>query len=87
MLIFRGAGVIFPDRIRDKQIIVEKGKIIDICDRFDAEGAEVVDCRGLYLSPGFIDLHVHGGGGYSAMSGRVDDVLRMCAAHAPGFAT
>ena len=25
---------------------------------------QIVDAKGLYLSPGFIDLHVHGGGGY-----------------------
>jgi len=28
-------------------------------------GAEVTDARGLTIVPGFIDLHVHGGGGYS----------------------
>ncbi|PPF19506.1 MULTISPECIES: N-acetylglucosamine-6-phosphate deacetylase [unclassified Rathayibacter] len=29
-----------------------------------AEGAELHDARGLTAVPGFIDLHVHGGGGY-----------------------
>ena len=31
-------------------------------------GAEVVDLPGLTLAPGFIDLHVHGGGGFSLAS-------------------
>ena len=28
-------------------------------------GADVVDAAGAVLTPGFIDLHVHGGGGFS----------------------
>jgi len=26
------------------------------------EGAEVIDAKGLYVGPGFVDIHVHGGG-------------------------
>lgn len=29
------------------------------------EGAKVIDAGGKYVGPGFVDLHVHGGGGYS----------------------
>ena len=29
------------------------------------EGAKVIDAKGKYVGPGFVDLHVHGGGGYS----------------------
>jgi N-acetylglucosamine-6-phosphate deacetylase len=30
-----------------------------------SEGAEIIDANGKYVGPGFVDLHVHGGGGYS----------------------
>ncbi len=29
--------------------------------------AQVIDVMGDYICPGFIDLHLHGGGGYSFM--------------------
>ena len=42
---------------------------------------KVIDGKELYLSPGFIDIHVHGGGGYSAMSDDSADIIKMCEAH------
>ncbi len=45
-----------------------------------AEGAEVVDAAGLTLVPGFVDLHVHGGGGHAHEEGP-DAILAAIAAH------
>ena len=45
-----------------------------------AEGAEVVDASGLMLVPGFVDLHVHGGGGHAHEEGPAA-VLAAIAAH------
>ena len=33
------------------------------------EGCEVIDARGLYVSPGFVDIHIHGYGGADASDG------------------
>ena len=82
MIFYKNAKVIFPDKIRDKVVAVNEGKIVDICDSFEpAEGDRVDDCEGLYLSPGFIDIHVHGGGQKSAMSENPDDIVKMAQAH------
>ncbi len=43
--------------------------------------AEVVDARGGYLSPGFVDLHVHGGDGADFMDGTPDAVRTAIHAH------
>lgn len=82
MIFFKNAKVIFPDKIRDRVVVVNEGKIVDICDSFEPnEGDKVIDCEGLYLSPGFIDIHVHGGGQKSAMSENPRDIVEMAQAH------
>ena len=45
-----------------------------------AADADVVDGTGRYLAPGFIDIHGHGGGGFSYDEG-VDQALRAMDAH------
>ena len=63
MRVFKNTKVIFPDKICDCIVVTNEGKIIDICNNFDdTEATEVIDCQGDFLSPGFIDIHVHGGG-------------------------
>ncbi len=52
----------------DGVIIIEDDKIAKIGAERETEiptGADVIDAKGSYVGPGFIDLHVHGGGGYS----------------------
>lgn len=51
------------------------------------EGAETVDLAGRVLVPGFIDLHVHGGGGADLMDATPEAVWRMGEAHARGGTT
>lgn len=43
---------------------------------------EYVDCQGGIVGPGFIDLHVHGGGGADVMDGTRDALDTMTRAHA-----
>ncbi len=45
-----------------------------------AEGATTMDGHGAYLTPGFIDIHVHGGGGHSNEDGP-DAIQSAIAAH------
>ncbi|QDZ14823.1 N-acetylglucosamine-6-phosphate deacetylase [Humibacter ginsenosidimutans] len=45
-----------------------------------AEGAEVTDAGGHWLTPGFIDLHGHGGGGFAYEGGR-EAILGAIATH------
>jgi N-acetylglucosamine-6-phosphate deacetylase len=42
---------------------------------------ETIDCKGLYLSPGFIDIHCHGGGGHDFMDGTPEAIIQAARTH------
>lgn len=44
-------------------------------------GDRVIDARGAYVSPGFIDIHVHGGGGHDFMDGTEAAFLGVAGTH------
>lgn len=41
----------------------------------------IIDAGGLYLSPGFIDIHTHGGGGCDFMDGTLEAIETACRMH------
>ncbi|GIV17094.1 MAG: dihydroorotase [Armatimonadota bacterium] len=62
--IFRRAHVCDPSQGVDKvaDVVVDEGKVLAIVEDstpYDVGGCEVIDCSGLVLTPGLIDLHVH----------------------------
>jgi N-acetylglucosamine-6-phosphate deacetylase len=63
-LILSNALVLLQDRVlREHAVIVESGKIVDVLPGAGgafADSDDLVDCRGGYLAPGYIDLHTHG---------------------------
>jgi N-acetylglucosamine-6-phosphate deacetylase len=44
--------------------------------------AEEIDAKGKFVAPGFIDIHVHGGGGHDFMDGTVEAFLTIAETHA-----
>ena len=64
----KNANVVTPDGVVSKGIIdVENGRIKQIRKDSDSKSDDknAIDLKGKYVFPGFIDLHVHGGGGGS----------------------
>lgn len=52
----------------EKNVLIRDGKIADIdLPENTREGILTIDAKGLYLFAGFVDLHVHGGGGADFM--------------------
>jgi N-acetylglucosamine-6-phosphate deacetylase len=64
-------------------VVVKGGKIVEIGDaNVEVADAIEIDAKGKYISPGFIDIHVHGGGGYDFMDATEDAFLRIAELHA-----
>lgn len=83
--ILKNGRVITPVRIiENASVIVENGFIKDIfvgTDYTTVEADQVIDVNGKYISPGFIDIHTHGGGGYDFMDGTVEAIIKGAKAH------
>ena len=55
-MIFRNADVVLSDGVKKLDLRVEDGKIAELAEHLEGEG---VDCTGLTIFPGLIDMHVH----------------------------
>jgi N-acetylglucosamine-6-phosphate deacetylase len=87
-MIFTNAHLIFPEGIRDGlELVVENGKIAAIREQTHTQRKEIVDLRGNYLAPGFIDLHVHGALGRDTMEASAEAFQAICDYHASGGTT
>ena len=67
--IFNGKLIIDEKIIEDK-ILLFDSKIVSIVDDIiisDSDEIDMIDAKGAYVSPGFIDLHIHGSGGADVM--------------------
>ena len=76
--------IITPYRIiRGGTLLVDSGVITAVSDQnIPFENALEIDAKGNYISPGFIDIHVHGGGGADFMDGTAEAFLTIAELHA-----
>ena len=82
-IIIRKANVITPARVaKQTDVLLEGSKIKAIARNIEAPQAKTIDAAGRYLSPGFIDLHLHGGGGHDFMDGSAEAFLEAARTHA-----
>lgn len=84
-IVIENATAILPDRLLpDARVVLRAGWIAEVghTRKRAPRDAQVIDARGGYVAPGFIDVHVHGGGGADFMDGTPDAVRTACAIHA-----
>jgi N-acetylglucosamine-6-phosphate deacetylase len=81
--IFNGK-IITPYRIiPNGTMLVKDGVIVEVAaGDIDVEGVREIDAKGQFIAPGFIDLHVHGGGGHDFMDGSETAFLEIAKIHA-----
>ncbi len=76
--------LIVPGKIiSNGTVLVADGVIVAVASGdLDFAEAITIDAKGQYISPGFMDIHVHGGGGYDFMDGTTEAFLKIAALHA-----
>ncbi len=69
--------ILLPNgEISGKALAFENGRIIGVVDA-PPTGAEVIDARGGYVSPGLVDVHIHGFMGWDASNGDLSELKNM----------
>lgn len=69
--------------IKNGTIVIENGQIIGVHEgNEEVPDAIEIDAKGQYIAPGFIDIHVHGGGGFDFMDGTEEAFLKIAELHA-----
>ncbi|KYJ86222.1 N-acetylglucosamine-6-phosphate deacetylase [Sulfurovum riftiae] len=61
------AKLIVDDRIVEGQYLLFDKTITAVTNEPLPENIEIIDVKGAYVSPGFIDIHIHGSGGADVM--------------------
>jgi N-acetylglucosamine-6-phosphate deacetylase len=86
--VFTNATLVLPDRLlTGAEVIVDAGRIIYVANVGEVghpadDPPIVIDLGGMYLAPGFVDLHVHGGAGADFMDGTAEAFRTVCCCHA-----
>jgi N-acetylglucosamine-6-phosphate deacetylase len=85
-VLLAGGRVVMPDGVLNPGWIRVTGGLIGAVGPGDARDEPahrllVLDLRGRWVLPGFVDVHVHGGGGTSFTEGSADDARNAAAYH------
>jgi N-acetylglucosamine-6-phosphate deacetylase len=76
----KGGKIILEKEVLVGKVIIFNDKIVDILDeenfaqKTSTHEKKIIDANGKYVSPGFIDIHIHGSGGKDTMDGEISDL-------------
>lgn len=74
--------VILKDQVITSNVFIENDRIVEISTRKPQE-EKIVDAKGMYVSPGFIDVHTHGRGGSDTMYASFEDINTISKSNVP----
>lgn len=75
-----GGKIILENEVLVGKALIFNDKIVDILDEENCARKsptyemKIIDANGKYVSPGFIDIHIHGSGGKDIMDGEISDL-------------
>lgn len=68
--------------LKDGSVLISDGKLLEITNSDLAIiGASVIDAKGMYIVPGFVSMHCHGGGGHDFTEGTPEAFKEAASAH------
>ena len=68
--------------LKDGSVLINDRKILEITNSDLAViGATVIDAKGMFIVPGFVSMHCHGGGGHDFTEGTTEAFKEATAAH------
>lgn len=78
MKYIKNGKFILTDGILENVVLSFDSKICGFCDESEIpSNAEVIDAKGGYVSPGLIDIHIHGYLGEDTSDGNADGIFKM----------
>lgn len=69
--------IILPDRVVTSKALLFDQQIIGLAEPADIKDATVIDASGMYVSPGLVDMHIHGYLGEDASDGSAEGIVTM----------
>jgi len=57
--VLKGGRVYREGRFEECNVVIADGRTVAVAPDAESEGARTVDCRGKYVLPGLVDVHVH----------------------------
>ncbi len=66
--------IVFDEKI---QAIMPEEEFKDTIRENTISDLQIIDAEKLYISPGFIDIHIHGSGGHDTMDGEPEDIYAI----------
>jgi N-acetylglucosamine-6-phosphate deacetylase len=87
-ILIKGGRLVSPGLpYGEGDLLISGGLIEEVGGSITAKDAIKIDAHGLWVVPGFIDLHVHGGGGSEILNGTYEAVDAMSKVHGAGGTT
>lgn len=80
MIRLKSDKIIADGKMVSGYVYVDGGKISSVSEKY-LPADEEYDFTGKYLSPGFIDMHTHGGGGHAFIDSSAEEVGKGCDFH------
>ncbi|MFL0267436.1 N-acetylglucosamine-6-phosphate deacetylase [Candidatus Clostridium radicumherbarum] len=78
LICIKNGKIILEDQVLENKVLIFNDKIVDILDEecfnkqeLSNKVSKIIDAEGKYVSPGFIDVHIHGSGGKDTMDGEI----------------
>lgn len=80
MIRIQSDRIITPEGVKKGYLYIDNGVITAFSEKCEPAD-KCYDFTGKYVSPGFIDMHTHGGGGFAFMNSTVEDVINGANTH------